>query len=173
MFRCTVQCNHGTLAVPSTFLILQFGKFPSWQDEVNKTAMFWGLSVGFLIWAFKTGAGYSIQDEQGQPAPLDHEGSWYLLHLQPQKLSIDVESPSGVNDKATGTMKHHFSKPLLWVGSNNCLKRALWGVIFVDKSNYDSHVPLSKAESPYRKRNFNEPTAKWISNPRRFSSFKE
>lgn len=91
------------LAVHSTFLILQPGKCPSWQDVVNKTAMFWDLSVGFLIRAFKTAAGYSIQNEQGQPAPLEHEGSWFLLYLQPQNHPMDVESPSGVNDKATGT----------------------------------------------------------------------
>lgn len=98
-------CNviRAPLAVHSTFLILQPGKFPSWQDVVNKTAMFWGLSVGVLIWAFKTDAGYSIQDEQGQSAPLEHEGSWFLLHLQPPNHPMDVEFPSGINDKARGT----------------------------------------------------------------------
>lgn len=96
---CSGQlCNviMAPLAVHSTFLILQPGEFPSWQDVVNKTAVFWGLSVGFLIWALKTAAGYSIQDEQGQPEPLEHQGSRFLLHFQPQNHPMDVETPVGL-----------------------------------------------------------------------------
>lgn len=84
-----------SLAVHSTFLILQPGEVPSWQDVVNKTAMFWGFSVGFLIWPLKTDASYSIQNKQGQPAQLEHGGSWFLLHLQPQNQPMD--GVNGIN----------------------------------------------------------------------------
>lgn len=100
MFRCTVQCNYGTPRCPQHLPHPAAWRIPTQA----RCATFWGLSGAFLIRALKTAAGYSIQNKQGHPAPMEHEGSRSLLHLQPQNHPRDVETPSGVNGKAMAPM---------------------------------------------------------------------
>lgn len=95
MFRCTVQCNYGTPGCPQLLPHPAAWTIPT----LARCAMFWGLSEGFLISTFKTAAGYSNQNKQGHPAPMEHEGSWSLLHLQPQTSPDMWRLPVGLMAK--------------------------------------------------------------------------
>lgn len=70
-----------------------------------------GVVWGFLISTFKTAAGYSIQDKQGHPAPMEHEGSWSLLHLLPQTSPEMWRLPVGLMaNQSSTTSPNSFSE---------------------------------------------------------------